>query len=377
MEDTITEAKPGEPQFKGSFSSKGEKLSDKPLEQKPAAVETPPTPEPAPTPEPVVEPTQPIDYLKVFNERAGFQFQSEDELVNKLKSSRELETKFTEYEKELNRYKAIDPRALEIDNVLKSGTDLNLFLEAKQFDIQALEGKEAMYHKFLRENPGYEREYAKLLFEKQYQRDYSIIDQVFDENSVDPMELPLRKKQFEDEQKLARMDREHKQKEAKRFLSDWKAKLTTVPEAKPVDQEALYKQFRQQAEQIAGQTEKFEIQVEDKKFNFGLDGFKGELKDKLSDPVKAFKELGYDAESGSIDPNKIAEALKALHIVKNIGKPLKDWALEQFNIQTVAATLRQPAPPQPIAGGVPVEDHMTKVGKALIAAKGAATQMDR
>lgn len=330
------------------------------------------------------EPAQNNDFLKNWNEKAGTQFQTEDELIEEIKSGRGLKEKLTDYEKKLGELSVLDdPFVRDIAKAKKAGIGIDLYLEAVKMDVDKLDAKTALKEAFLRRNAklvANDPEFAGMKFERDYQAKYGKIGEVLDVSGLDEFEAKEKTLAFNQEQEFIKRSLNAEAMQDKEFLSDWKKQHVTIPDITQQAgmTDAQIQQYTSQVDLFVSKNENVEIPVGDKlKFKFGLKEYKEELKKELLDPFATLKKHGIDADTGLIDSEKLGKLLIDAHVGRNIAKPLSDWAVDARNIEFLKTKKVQPAPAQPIAAGAAPgadDDLVARFGKGMAAIKAAQSQ---
>lgn len=370
------EAEERQPRFLGSFDSsdgsivpegsksKAELEAEKPNEEaqpepgnKPEVVK----PEVADTKSAVTEP----EYWKKLSGLVGEDFADESQVISRLKSGRELATRVKDLEVKAKNFEGLDPLAVDVDRAAKSGIDVDLFLEARKLDVNALDTKKALQEKFLRENTEYDRPLALKMFELEYKGKYGILTK-----DMDDMERADKVEELE----IAKIRLEAEGIKAKRFLGDWKAKNVTIPDKQvtgPTEEQVRVQAeaYQTKVKEYIGNLGELEIPVGDQVFKFGTDTHLKDISAAVGNPIETLKLMGVDIVKGEIDPEKFGDAITKLLAVDYLGKPLADWALEQSNAAHVKAKLEKPAPNNAPAGGdLPEKSHDERVAAAFEAA---------
>jgi len=331
----------------------------------------------------VVEPAKNNDWLKNWNERAGTQFQTEDEAIEHLKVSRTYKEKLTDYEKQLGELRVLDdPFVRDIAKAKKAGIGIDLYLEAVKMDVDKLDPKRVLKEAFLRKNAeivAIDPELAGMQFEEDYQVKYGKITEELDVAGLDEVEAKAKTVEFNRKQDFVKRTLNVAVAQERNYLNDWKKQHVTIPDV--VQQtgmtDAQIQQYTSQVDTFVGQNEKIEIPVGDLKFNFGLKDYKETLKKELLNPFETLKKHGIDVDTGIIDSTKLGKLLIAAYLGENMGKPLSDWSIDAKNIELLKNKLIQPAPPQPIAAGATPgadDDDWTRFGKGMKAAREAQSQ---
>jgi hypothetical protein len=312
-----------------------------------------------------------------LSEDAGFEVKGYDDLVNNLKSRRDLEQQLNEAKKTLE---GLDPLALDIDKAAKSGIDINQYWHARTLDPDKLQAKESLYEKFILENAQLvtdNPDHARKTFERDFKRKYDIINK--DLSLLDGEDLAKE----QDEVEFAKASLDAESKSAKRFLQDWKQKNVTVPQAKqqevaPGISEEQASQIREtyfnQAKEFVSAAEAVEIAIGDKTFSYGVENHKKAIENDLLNPMETLARHGVDLVNNTIDPSKFGELLTAFYILQdgNFGKSFSEFSIEQFNKQTVSAKQTGAAPTQPLTGGaIPAKTTNQKVGESFRALREA------
>jgi hypothetical protein len=382
-----------DPQFAGTLdleAGTAQRVADNPnLVDDPNAVINEPAPgggdgsaAPAPvvphgTPEP-----QKADYLKLWNERAGTQYQTDDEAIEDLKVSRTYKEKITDYEKKLGELSVLDdPFVRDIARAKKAGIGIELYLEAVKMDVDKLEAKQALKEDFLRSNAelvASDPEFAVMKFERDYISRFGKIGETLDVSGLDEFEAKEKTLEFNRDQEFLKRSLNAESMQSKNRLKEWKQKYVTIPDvqAQTGMTDAQIQQYTSQVEVFVNQNEKIEIPVGEQKFNFGLKDYKETLKKELLYPLDTLKKHGIDWETGNIDVEKLGKLLTAAYVGTNVAKPLSDWSLDARNIELLRQKQITPAPAQPIAAGVPPEedDLYTRMGKGIKAQREAQSQ---
>lgn len=384
-----------EPTFAGTIdfeTGKIERVADNPnlVDDQNAAItpqeDQPLNEEPPVTPvveAPKVETPITNDYLKNWNERAGTQFQTEDEAIEEIKSSRGLKEKLTDYEKRLGELSVLDdPFVRDIAKAKKAGIGIELYLEAVKMDVDKLDTKQALKEAFLRRNAelvATDPEFAGMKFERDFQARYGKIGEVLDVSGLDEIEAKEKTLEFNRDQDFIKRSLNAEAMQDKKFLSDWKKQHITIPDVPQQNgmTDEQIQQYTSQVDSFVGQNEKVEIPIGDLKFNFGLKDYKDTLKKELLNPFETLKKHGIDIENGLIDSTKLGKLLVAAHVGNNVGKPLSDWSIDAKNIELLKNKLVAPAPAQSIAAGAAPgaeDDMIARFGKGMAAAKAAQSQ---
>lgn len=336
-------------------------------------------------PAPVAQPpaaaaaTTQSDYLKNWNEKAGTQFQTDDEIIEEIKASRASKEKLTDYEKKLGELSVLDdPFVRDIARAKKAGIGIELYLEAVKMDVDKLEPKQVLREAFFRENLGSNPKLLEQRFEREYRAKYGAIGQKPDVSGLDELEAKIKLDEFNQEQEFLQLSFEDEVRLKRNFMHDWKQKNVTIPDVpqQATMTDAQIQQYTSQVDSFVGQNEKFEIPIGDLKFNFGLKDYKETLKKELLNPIETLKKHGIDIENGTIDAEKLGKLLTANHVVANVAKPLSDWTLDQRNLELLKNKMVQPAPSQPIAAGAPPSDDdiWARMGKGIQAQRQAQSQ---
>lgn len=323
-----------------------------------------------------------VDYLKNWNEKAGTQYQSDDELINEIKASRAFKEKLTDYEKKLGELSVLDdPFVRDIARVKKAGIGIELYLEALKMDVDKLDHKQALKEDFLRNNAelvATDPEFAGMKFERDYQVKYGKIGETLDVSGLDEFEVKEKTLEFNREQDFIKRSLNAEASQAKNRLKDWKTKHVTIPDVPQQNgmTDAQIQQYTSQVDSFVSQNEKVEIPIGDQKFNFGLKDYKDTLKQELLNPIETLKKHGIDVENGTVDPEKLGKLLTAAYVGGNIAKPLSDWSIDARNIELLKQKMIQPAPTQPIGAGavLPEDDIFARFGKGMSAQKAAQSQ---
>jgi hypothetical protein len=341
------------------------------------------TSDPPPATETVVEPVvaQNIDYLKSINEKAGLQFQNDDELVNEIKASIALKEKLSEYETTLKAFRELDPMALDIDKARKAGIGIDLYLDAVKMDVEKLDAKTTLKEAFLRKNAelvASDPEFAKMKFEREFKAKFGKLDDKLDVSGLDEFEAKEKTLEFNQEQDFIKRSLNADAMQDKKWLAEWKKQNITIPDV-PRQQgmtDEQIQQYHSQADLFVGQNDKIEIPIGDKKFNFGLKDYGETLKKELHNPIETLKEHGIDLQNGTIDPVKLGKLLTANYIAKSIGKPLSDWSVDARNIEYLKTKKDMPAPSQTIAAGAvqDSDDLLAQFSKGIKAQMAAQSQ---
>lgn len=320
-----------------------------------------------------------VDYLKSWNEKAGTQFQNDDEIINEVKAGRALKEKITEYENKLRELSDLDdPMVRDIAKARKAGIGLELYLEAVKMDPDKLEAKQALKESFFRKNADLvatDPDFAAMKFERDYKAKFGRIGETLDVAGLDDFEAKEKTLEFNQEQDFLKRSLNAEATQEKNYLKEWKSKNITIPDV-PTQRgmtDAQIQQYFQQADSFVGQNEKFEVPIGDKKFNFGLKDYAETLKQELRDPINTLKKHGIDLENGTIDPAGMGKLLTLAHIAQNIGKPLSDWSIDARNIEYLKNKKESPAPSQAIAGGAPAneDDLLARFAKGMKAIREA------
>lgn len=317
--------------------------------------------EPPVATEKVAEPkVEVIDYWKKISDAVGEQV-SEDQIIQKFKSSRDLESKVKTLEVKAKNYEGLDPLALDVDRAKKSGLDINLYLEARNIDPEKIEVKESLRKKFYLEHPTYKRATADILFDDEYDTKYGILEQKFDE-----AELADNSRKIE----LAKAKLEAETDSAKRFLGEWKAKHVTIPEpAAGITEEQqaeIRSAYMKKADEFVENVGELELPVGDKVFKYGVEAHLKDISSDLKNPLETLKKFGVDLVGQVIDPEVFGETIAKLYALNDVGSSLAKWALEQSDAQTLKTKLNAPTPTNAPAGGDPAEkSHDDKVGEAF------------
>ncbi len=318
-----------------------------------------------------------VDYLKSWNEKAGTQFQNDDEIINEVKAGFALKEKIKEYENKLKEYSDFDdPMVKDIARARKAGIGLELYLEAVKMDVDKLDAKQTLKEAFFRKNAGLvatDPEFAAMKFEIDYKARFGKIGETLDVAGLDDFEAQKKTLEFNQEQDYIKRSLNVEATQDKNYLKEWKSKNITIPDVpqqRGMTDEQI-QQYFQQADSFVGQNEKVEIPIGDKKFNFGLKDYAETLKKELRDPINTLKKHGIDLESGTIDPGKLGKLLTSAYVAENIGKPLSDWSVDARNIEYLKTKKESPAPSQAIAGGAPgtEDDFWTRFAKGVKAQK--------
>ncbi len=356
--------------FMGNFSSvDGSEIPvPDPLKEEPEKKETGADPEkeikdPAKTGDPKVETIDYTSFYKKVSDGVGEEIKSDEDIINKIRSGRDLQTKFKEVETKAKSYEDLDPLAKDIDRVRKSGTDLDLYLSARNMTPDTLETRDALYRKFRIENPEYKESLAKTLFEEDFEAKYGVIDQKLNEIEAEDPAIKLKL-----ERAKARLEAD--EIKSKRFLEDWKAKNVTIAEPDPglsqEKQEELRQGYLNEAKSFVDNIETLDITVGDGVFKYGLEAYSKDILNDIQNPLETLKRLGVDLIAGKIEADKFGELITKLYAIDGIGKPLADWALEQSNAAHIKTRLDNPEPTKNPAGGdLPEKDHAEKIGEAF------------
>ncbi len=323
------------------------------------------------------------DWLKNWNEKAGTQYQTEDEAIEDIKSSRGLKEKITDYEKKLGELSLLDdPMVRDIARAKKAGIGIELYLEAVKMDVDKLDAKQALREDFIRTNAelfATDPEFAGMKFEKDYHAKYGGIGKALDVSGLDEFEAKEKTLEFNQDQEFIKRSLNADSVGAKKRLTEWKKQHISIPDV-PQQQgmtDAQIQQYTSQVETFIGQNEKIEIPVGDKmKFNFGLKDYKETLKTELLNPLETLKKHGIDLDNGTIDAEKLGKLLTAAYVGQNLAKPLSDWSIDARNIEFLKNKKVQPAPTQPIAAGAPQpeDDLAMRFAKGMKAQKEALSQ---
>ncbi len=305
------------------------------------------------------------DYLKSINEKAGLQFQTDDEIVTEIRAGRALKEKFTtEYETKLKAFSELDPMALDIDRARKAGIGIDLYLDAVKMDVEKLDAKNTLKEAFLRRNADLvasDPDFARMKFDREFKARFGKMDEKLDVSGLDEFEAKEKTLEFNQEQDFIKRSLNAEAMQDKKWLAEWKKTHISIPDN--VQQggmtEEQIQQYFTQADSFVSQNEKIEIPVGDKKFNFGLKDYGETLKKELRNPIETLKKFGIDLEKLTIDPVGLGKLLIANHIANNVGKPLSDWTVDARNIEYLKTKKDSPAPSQAIAGGAaPAEDDL-------------------
>lgn len=319
----------------------------------------------APAAEPAAQTKEPevkvIEYWKEIGAAVGEEFPDKDAVINKLKSSRDLEKQNKELATKAKYYESLDPMALDVDKAKKAGIDLDLYLEARKLDPETIEGKEALRKKFYLENPDMKSSTANILFEDEYNSKFGIITKVMDE--VEAAENAPKVD-------LARARLEAETTRAKKFLANWKSEHVTIPEGPSglteEEQKKIREDYMNRASEFVSTIGELEIPVGEKSFKFGVESYLKDIEDDIKNPLETLKKFGVDLEKQEIDPEKFGEVIAKLKALNDIGGPLSKWALEQSDGQTLKEKLDLPAPTNIPAGGDPgAKTTDEKVGEAF------------
>lgn len=359
-----------DPKFRGSFTT-GE-----PAEEPGAPGATPGEPNPEP-PKPAEEPKQGdpgagpgIDVLiKRIREAAGLEVRNEDEIINHLKSSRDLMTKFEETDRAL---KGLDPLAKDIDRAVKAGMDVEQYLEARKMDPEKMSDQEALKRAYMLKNQklvAADPKFVEKKFEIEQRAKYGVLyEDMTDEE----------RQQRAEEIDFATRSQKIDALEAKEFLVDYKQKNVTIEDR--VDSDAAKRQefvdkYYTRSEQFVNELESLDVPVENGVFKLGVDEFAGEIREDLKNPLITLKKLGVDLETMSIDADALGETLVKLRALDSIGPKLSKWAAEQKAAEVIGKAAGTPPPPQSLAGGaLPEKDHDLKVAEAIEAQRQARRQ---
>lgn len=322
------------------------------------------------------------DYLKIWNEKAGTQYQTIEEAIEEIKSGRGLKEKLIDSEKKLGELSVLDdPFVRDIAKAKKSGIGIELYLEALKMDVDKLDAKQSLKEAFLRRNADLvatDPEFAGMKFEKDYQAKYGKIGEQLDVKGLDEFEIKEKTLEFNRDQDFIKRSLNAEAMQDKKYLNDWKKQHITIPDAPQQAgmTDAQIQQYTLQVDSFVGQNEMIEIPVGDKlKFNFGLKDYKETLKKELLNPLETLKKHGIDVENGIIDPDKLGKLLTAAYVGGNIAKPLSDWAVDARNIEFLKQKVVQPAPTQSIAAGAAAgaeDDLATRFAKGMAAQKASA-----
>lgn len=344
----------------------------------------PPATQPVETPPAVVPPvTTPNDWLKNWNERAGTQFQTEDEAIEEIKSSRGLKEKLTDYEKRVQELAVLDdPFVRDIAKAKKAGIGIELYLDAVKMDVDKLETKSALKEAYMRRNAelvATDPEFAGMKFERDYQAKYGKIGEILDVSGLEEFEAKEKTLEFNREQDFIKRSLNAEAIQDKKYLSEWKKQHVTIPDVPQQTgmTDEQIQQYKSQVDSFVSLNEKVEIPIGDQKFNFGLKDYKETLKKDLLNPFETLKKHGIDIENGLIDSTKLGKLLIAAYVGDNVGKPLSDWSIDAKNIELLKNKLASPAPAQPIAAGAAPgadDDMFARFGKGMAAAKEAQRQ---
>lgn len=342
--------------------------TDPPVETK---VVDPPKVDPQKTDPPPAE----KQYWESIGEELGTPFKSKDELVNELKSGRDVSKQFNEAKNKLKDYDSLDPLARDIDRVIKSGQDVSLYLEARNVDVQKLEPKDVLKKAYMLQNQELIKAGKKDIAERQFERDYRN-----KYSALEPKDLSV----LSDEEKLAheqaRLDAQDALEiatiVARKEVTKWKADHTTVVEPKPEEQAQQLQHYLTEVEQAVNGLNSIDIQVGDKTFKYGVTDIREEVKGFMSDPLKFLKLVGLDPNN--IDIPKFRDTVVTVLTNKKVGKPLTDWWLEQNNAQTLKSQLNDPPPVKPIAPGAdPKKDGLDRMAESIKAQQEAERQSAR
>jgi hypothetical protein len=309
--------------------------------------------------------------LKNIREKAGVELSGEDQIIDEIRSGRDLKVKFSESETRLKTLDSLDPLALDIDRAVKAGMDVDLYLSARKMDPEKMDEKESLRREFLIKNPklvAQDPEFANQKFEREFSSKYQILTE-----DLSPEELLQKQSDIDFMKRSQRADAMN----AKEFLADWKSKNVTLPEtsSRDMDKTELVQKYLSGADSFADSLTVVSVPVEDQVFNLGLEDSIGEIRKDMKDPINTLKRLGVDLVGGNIDPDLFGDTLARLYALENIGPKLSTWALEQNASATVKATLTGATPTQSLAGGaLPEKDHDVKVAEAFEARRQAQRQ---
>lgn len=373
MADEIKQDQPDysdDPRFKGSFNTE-------PGTPEPATVSTEPapvTPDPVtPTPDPKFDQSA---FLKSIGTSAGIEIQSEQDIIDALKFKREGEIQLSEAKKRLNELDSIDPFARDLDKAIKSGVDTRLYIEARNMDLEKMDGKEALRREYFLKNAkivAADPVFAEKKFENEYRVKYSVLNE-----TLTAEERDARRDEIDFAERSKRID----EMNAKEYLTDWKSKNVTIPEvqpvADPVVNQEIVDRYYKQAEDFVKDIGTLDIPVGDETFKLGMEEYSGEILKDLKNPVETLKRLGIDPATGTIDTERFGETLAKLYAIDRVGSNVYDWALEQNAAKTLKATLQKVTPPNAAAGGDPtLKSHDEKVAEAIVAEREARRQQAR
>lgn len=359
----------------GSFSTtEGSQNPDPDPNPAPAEGSQPP-PQPAATPPPAPAEGAPANeglesIIKKIREGANVDLKTEDEIINEIKSGRDLKTKLTDAE---TRISSLDPLAVDIDRAVKAGMDVDLYLETRKMDVAKMDDKEALRKQFMINNQGLVKSdpaFAEMKFEQEYRNKYPVLSEDMTEEE---------KVQRKSEIDFAERSRKFDAAQARENLETFKKKNVTIPDVKDTQEMSknFVDQYNRGVEAFVGGIESVEIPVEGgESFKIGSDEFIGEIQNKLKNPVATLRDLiGVDLEKFTVDPGILGEVLLKLQVVDTIGPRMSKWLLEQQASREVTETLKT-APPQPPAGGsqLPQKSHEEKVADAIEAQREARRQ---
>ena len=319
------------------------------------------------------------EYWKKAGEKLGSPYASEDELLNEIRSGRDLKNKFKEVEPKLKEYESLDPLARDIDRAVKSGTDVNLYLEARNMDVEKLNGKEALKKAYLIQNQELVAAGKKDLVDRQFEREYKNKYGALEQKAEDIALLDDGARSLAEQAQQDAQDHldlaVHK---AKRDLGEWKQKNITVVTPNPEDQEKFRQQYLQDVEKSVNELSTMDVTVGDKVFKFGVDGYKSKVKEALSNPVEFLKPFGLDLEKGVIDPTKLKDLVLAVLSKNDIAEPVSKWYLEQNNAQTVRSQINTPAPAKPApGGGSPQKTEDEEIAEAFAAKRKSQREREK
>ena len=328
----------------------------------PPVVPTPETPE-----GPKVQETPPqVDTWKEFSGKVGFEV-TEEQVIADLKLKKEFENKFNESK---SKYDALSPIALDIDRATKSGLDLDLYLDARKMDVEKLGAYASLEKMYFLSHPevyATDPDFAREKFRRDYEVKFGLLTQ-----KLDPVEAEQKKTEIDFLDRQLKV--EHVQ--AKKFLSEFKVKNTTIPDApKPEDNQKIVEQYQQQAQEFVTDLGSLDIPVGDEVFTYSLEPHLGEIEAAVKDPIGFLALHGIDIVKGTADAKKFGEMVTKLLILENLSKPLAVWASEQGAAKVVKQKLDGPAPTQTLAGGVtPEKTTDQKVAEAIVADREAKRQ---
>jgi hypothetical protein len=307
--------------------------------------------------DPIIEKELSVDYLKSWNEKAGTQFQNDDEIVNEIKASKATREKLTEYESKLKEYSDLDdPMIRDIAKAKRAGIGINQYLNALQMEPEKLDAKTALKEDYLLKNADLvatDPEFALMKFERDFKAKFGRIGETLDTSGLDDFEVREKTLEFNREQDFIKRSLQAEANISKKSLSEWKQKYVTIPDVpqqRGMTDEQV-QQYFQQADLFVGKNEKIEIPVGDKKFNFGLKDYGETLRQELKNPIDTLKKHGIDLVNGTIDPERLGKLLTAAYVAQNIAKPLSDWSVDARNIESLKAKKVAPAPSQASPSG--------------------------